>query len=207
MRFRLAKKSDIIRISKIHYECSIKQVDGFMHKLGVNFLNVYYSILINEKNSLILIAEDDSGVIAGFHSGSINPLEHKEALRRKGYKFVLPILFKLITSPRLLRQVLIRKKSITSNDDKYKFSSSEGPRAEYWAWSPSYNGKNESLKLREKWSQILNVLGYDYYYLEVDSNNKLVLNYYKFQSAEFISELNLNDGRKRYIVKLKTNKN
>lgn len=207
MIFRIAKRSDITRISKIHYECSIKQVDGFMHKLGINFLNVYYSILINEKNSLILLAEDDSGVIAGFHSGSIHPLEHKEALRRKGYKFVLPILFKLITSPRLLRQVIIRKKSLTSSDDKYKFSSSEGPRAEYWAWSPSYNGKNESLKLREKWSQILNVLGYDYYYLEVDSNNKLVLNYYKLQSADFISELNLNDGRKRFIVKLKTNKN
>lgn len=207
MIFRIAKKSDIIRISKIHYECSIKQVDGFMHKLGINFLNVYYSILINEKNSLIIIAEDDSGVIAGFHSGSIQPLEHKEALKRKGFKFIFPILFKLIKSPRLLSQVVIRKKSLTSSDEKYKFSSSEGPRAEYWAWSPSYSGKNESLKLREKWSQILNVLGYDHYYLEVDSNNKLVLNFYKLQSAEFISELNLNDGRKRYIVKLKTNKN
>ncbi|WP_296686391.1 hypothetical protein [Flavobacterium sp.] len=207
MNFRIAKKSDISRISNIHYECSVKQVDGFMHKLGVNFLEAYYSILINEKKSFILVAEDNNGVIAGFHSGSIEPMEHKKALRKKACKFVLPILIKLITNPTLLSQVILRQKSLTSSNDKYKFSSNEGPRAEYWAWSPSYDGKNESLKLREKWSQILNVLGYDYYYLEVDSNNKLVLNYYKLLSAEFISELNLSDGRKRFIVKLKTNKN
>ena len=206
MIFRFAKKSDILRMSIIHYDCSIKQVDGFMHKLGVDFLKAYYSTLISEKNSVILVAEDKYGVIAGFHSGSLQPMEHKKTLRKKAYKFILPILLKLITNPKLLSQVILRQKSLSSNNDKYKFSSNEGPRAEYWAWSPNYGGKNESLKLREKWSQILSVLGYDYYYLEVDSNNKLVLNYYKLQSADLISELNLNDGRKRFILKLKTKK-
>lgn len=207
MHYRLAKKRDLSKIAEIHYECSIKQIGGFMHKLGVMFLKAYYSILINEKWSLILIAEDDFGIIAGFHSGSILPIEHKQALRRKGYKFILPIFLKLFTHPALLNEVLKRIKSLTVTNGKFKFSTNEGPRAEYWAWSPSYKGENKSLDLRQKWCQILNILGFDYYYLEVDSTNKLVLNYYKLQSAECISEICLNDGRKRYIFKLKTIKN
>lgn len=207
MNFRIAKKRDFNEIAQIHYECSVKQIGGFMHKLGIKFLKTYYSILINEKSSLILIAEDDLGIIAGFHSGSILPFEHKQALRRNWYKFILPIFLKLFINPILINEVMIRRKSLMITNGKYKFSSDEGPRAEYWAWSPSYKGENKSLVVRDKWSQILNILGFDYYYLEVDSINKLVLNYYKLQSAECISEMCLNDGRKRFIFKLKTIKN
>ena len=204
MNFRFAKNNDIKKLSRIHYKCSIKQKDGFMHKLGFYFFVSYYSILIAEKSSLILVAESEKGEIVGFHSGSINPLEHKVALRKNGFKFILPILLKMILKPLILKQVLIRQRSLVSNNDKYKFSSTIGPRAEYWAWVPDFKGKNESLKLRQKWSEILNILGYNYYFLEVDSNNKLVLNYYMLQSAEVINELLLQDGRKRFVLKIKT---
>ena len=204
MNFRLASTRDINKIAKIHYDCSVKQVGGFMHNLGIMFLHSYYSVLINEKYSLILVAEDESGFIAGFHSGSICPLEHREALKRNWYKFVFPVLIKLVTNPLLLNEILIRRESLISGNIRYKFSSDDGPRAEYWAWSVTYSGENKSLLLREKWCQILNVLGYDYYYLEVDSTNKLVVNYYKLQSAEIVFKIMLNDGRERYILKLKT---
>lgn len=204
MNFRLANTRDINKIAKIHHECSVKQAGGFMHNLGIMFLNSYYSVLISEENSLILVAEDERGFIAGFHSGSICPIEHKQALKRNWYKFLVPIFIKLITNPLLLNEILIRRKSLFSGSIKYKFSSDEGPRAEYWAWSPTYSGENKSILLREKWCQILNVLGYDNYYLEVDSNNKLVFNYYKLQSAVIVSKIMLNDGRERYILKLKT---
>ncbi len=207
MNFRIAKKRDLNKIAQIHYECSVKQIGGFMHKLGIKFLKAYYSLLINEKFSLILIAEDELGIIAGFHSGSILPVEHKQTLRRKWYKFILPIFLKLFTNPILIKEVMIRRKSLMIKNGKFKFSTDEGPRAEYWAWSPGYKGENKSLVLREKWSQILNILGFEYYYLEVDSTNKLVLNYYKLHSAECISETFLNDGRKRFIFKIKTIKN
>lgn len=160
--------------------------------------------MISEKYSLILIAKDESGLIAGFHSGSICPLEHKQALKRNWHKFIFPVLIKLVTNPLLLNEILIRRNSLISGNIKYKFSSDDGPRAEYWAWSATYNGENKSLQLREKWCQILNVLGYDYYYLEVDSTNKLVFNYYKLQSAEIVFKIMLNDGRERFILKLKT---
>jgi hypothetical protein len=104
----------------------------------------------------------------------------------------------------LLFEIIERRNSLSTKSNNIKYSSKLGPRAEYWAWSPSFKGENQSVNLKNNWCKIIQVLGYDYYYLEVDSNNKLVLNYYKLQKAEVIEELILKDGRKRFILKLKT---
>lgn len=209
MFYRLAKKTDIDQLVNIHIECSLKQKDGFMYRLGPCFLKKYYQILLEEKNSIVLICEDLNGKICGFHSGSISPDEHSHALKNKSLILFSTLIFKIITNPRLLFEIVNRRKSLSKNTNHISYSSNLGPRAEYWAWSTSYNGENESLILKENWCKILQVLGYDYYYLEVDSNNKLVFNYYKLQNAEVIEELLLKDGRKRFILKLKTviNKN
>jgi hypothetical protein len=204
MIFRLAKNNDIDKIVNIHLECSLKQKDGFMYKLGYGFLKSYYKILLEEKNSVVLIAEDFDGNICGFHSGSINPEEHSDALRKKSFNLFSTLLIKILFDPKLLFEIIERRNSLSTKSNNIKYSSKLGPRAEYWAWSPSFKGENQSVNLKNNWCKIIQVLGYDYYYLEVDSNNKLVLNYYKLQKAEVIEELILKDGRKRFILKLKT---
>jgi len=52
------------------------QIDGFMHKLGKTFLRTYYKVLLEEKNSIILIAIDHNGYGVGFHSGTMKAEEH-----------------------------------------------------------------------------------------------------------------------------------
>jgi hypothetical protein len=202
MIFRFAKISDINKITDIHIECSLKQIDGFMHKLGSTFLRSYYKILLSEKTSVILICEDLNGNIAGFHSGSISPKEHSGALKNKSINLLFSLIPKLLVDPKLLIEIILRRKSLSPKSQENIYSSKIGPRAEYWAWSPSYKGDNQSLLLQKKWGEIINILGYEYYYLEVDSRNKLVMNFYKIKSAEFIEELSLPDGRKRYVVRL-----
>jgi hypothetical protein len=206
MIFRFAKKTDIKKISEIHMECSLKQIDGFMHRLGSSFLREYYNILLSEKTSIILVAEDLNGNIAGFHSGSIDPEEHSKALKNNSLKLLFSLLPKFLLNPKLLSEIVLRKKSLSTKSVENVYSSKVGPRAEYWAWSPSYQGVNHSLLLQSKWGRIINILGYEYYFLEVDSRNKLVMNFYKIKSAEIIEELSLPDGRKRSIIRLPTNK-
>ena len=53
MRFRIAKKSDIKMLSKLHFEAGKIQPNGYMYKLGLPFLKTYYKLLVNEKNSLV----------------------------------------------------------------------------------------------------------------------------------------------------------
>lgn len=204
MIFRLAKNNDIDKIANIHLECSLKQKDGFMYKLGTGFFKSYYKILLEEKNSVVLIAEDLNGNICGFHSGSISPEEHSIALRKNSLNLFSTLIIKILFDPKLLFEIIERRNSLSTKSNNKKYSSKLGPRAEYWAWSPSFKGENQSVILKNRWCKIIQVLGYDYYYLEVDSNNKLVLNYYKLQNAEVIEELILKDGRKRFILKLKT---
>jgi len=175
-----------------------------MHKLGSTFLRSYYKILLSEKTSVILLSEDLNGNIAGFHSGSISPKEHSEALKNNSIKLFFSLIPKLLVDPKLLIEIMLRKKSLSPKSQENAYSSKIGPRAEYWAWSASFQGENQSLLLQKKWGKIINILGYDYYYLEVDSRNKLVMNFYKIKSGEFIEELSLPDGRKRYVIRMPT---
>ena len=204
MKFRLAKKCDIEKLVFIHIECSLKQKDGFMYKLGTRFLDSYYRVLLDETNSVVLVADDLNGNICGFHSGSISPDEHSIALKKKSIILFFPLILKIMFEPKLLFEIIERRISLTSKNENARYTSRLGPRAEYWAWSPSYKGENQSLNLKNNWCKIIRILGYEFYYLEVDSSNKLVLNYYKLQNAEFIQELTLKDGRKRFVLKLKT---
>ena len=70
MRFRIAKKSDIKILSKLHFEAGKKQPDGYMYKLGLPFLKTYYKVLVNEKNSLVIVAENKDHIICGFCAGT-----------------------------------------------------------------------------------------------------------------------------------------
>ena len=63
---RFAKPCDSNSLAKLHMKCSVNQPNGFMFKLGLPFLKTYYKLLINEKNSVIILAEDEGSNLIVF---------------------------------------------------------------------------------------------------------------------------------------------
>lgn len=200
MIFRIAKQSDYKILADIHMECGKAQIDGFMHKLGKSFLKTYYKILLNEKNAIVLIAEDENEYCVGFHSGTTKAEEHLLNLKRHKFILALSLLTVIIRKPKIISDILKRNRHLSSENKKNSFGVKSGPRAEYWAWRPSYNKTNESISLQQTWCNILFELGYDHFKLEVDISNKNVFNYYKILGCKIIEEINLQDHRKRVII-------
>ena len=63
--------------------CAKDQKGGFFHNLGFYFTLNYYKILLSNKNSVILIAEDQYQNLLGFHSGTLKMEEQLNDLKKK----------------------------------------------------------------------------------------------------------------------------
>ena len=200
MIFRIAKKSDCTILAKIHFECAKNQIDGFMHRLGIPFLIQYYKIFVEEKHSLIILAEDN-GRVLGFHSGTLLAEEHQAAVAGNKLKLGVASIISVIMDPKLLEEILERYKSLKSSEDDFRVKN--GPRGEYWAWLPKYKDAVNSLKLHKIWHSILKDLGATFVRSEVDLSNKRVVQSIKLMGGIFINEITLADGRRRAIVEYK----
>jgi hypothetical protein len=199
MKYRLAKKCDSKSLAILHVQCSQDQEGGFMHKLGVNFLTKYYNITTNNKNSVIVVAEDDDGLLLGFHSGTLDANEHYFSLRKNRYKFILPIIFSIISKPKLIAEIYIRY-NYTKIDSNIKFGVKSGIRGEYWGWSPSKPNPIESINLHRKWHLILRQFGANHVRSEVDIINDRIYKSIRIMGGIILQEITLHDGRKRAIV-------
>jgi hypothetical protein len=199
MKYRIAKESDAKSLALIHIECSKHQQGGFMHRLGFNFLKKYYEITSNNKHSIIILAEDENGEVLGFHSGTLDAVEHYSSLRINRFRFIYPILISLITNPKLVSEIYTRYK-YTGNDSKLKFGIKSGVRGEYWGWSPSRSNVVESIKLHRKWHLIIKQLGATSVRSEVDIVNERIYKSIKLMGGIILEEINLHDGRNRALV-------
>ena len=199
IKYRTAKQSDSRSLAIIHIECSKHQQRGFMHKLGFDFLRKYYEITSNNKNSIIILAEDESGEVLGFHSGTLDAVEHYSSLRKNRHKFILPILISLITNPKLLTEIYLRYK-YTGSDSKLKFGIKTGVRGEYWGWCPSKPNAVESIYLHRNWHYIIKQLGATNVRSEVDIVNDRIYKSIKIMGGILLEEITLHDGRKRALV-------
>lgn len=200
MNFRIAKYSDSKALAMIHLECAKNQIDGFMHRLGLPFLIQYYKIFINEKHSLIILAEENGKVI-GFHSGTLLAEEHQTVLSKNKVKLGLSVIYSLLTDYKLFGEVFKRYRSLKTADDDFRVKS--GPRGEYWAWLPSSKDAANALKLHKLWHMILKEMGANAVRSEVDLSNKRVVRSIELMGGVFLKEITLPDGRKRAIVEYK----
>jgi hypothetical protein len=205
MKFRIAKRSDIASLAKIHMECGKFQPDGFMHNLGFCFLKTYYRLLIEEKNSIILLAEDDDGFIHGFNSGTLTAEEHLDTMKRNRIKIAFSLIPAFIKSPNILRNLVIRNNYIKSGGHSGRFGITKGPRVEYWAWRPNSKNPETAITLLESWLMIVFELGFNSAKGEVDIVNKNILKIHLLLGAKVIEELELPDGRKRVIIEYQKN--
>lgn len=198
--FRIAKPNDSNAVAKLHYICALKQVDGFMHKLGLEFLKRYYKIFLNESKSLIVVAEKDNKIV-GFHSGTMDAEEHHLTLRKNKISLGISILPIIFTNPGILFDIFKRFKALGSKENDFRVKS--GPRGEYWGWNPNFPDSTNSLKLHKLWHTILKELGATYVRSEVDLTNERIVKSIKLMGGIFLDEIVLDDGRKRAIVEYK----
>ena len=199
MKLRIAKQSDYKILAKIHIECGKEQTGGFMFKLGLPFLKLYYKILLKEKHSIVLIAEDENDLVIGFVSGSISAEEHLKKLRDNKYYLAFSVLPSIIKSPKILKSLIERNSFIHSKKQSKQFGITSGVRMEYWAWKPTEKGAL-SIYLIKAWLNIIFSLGHTTVKGEVDLINDGILKIHKFLGAKVKNELNNDDGKKRVII-------
>lgn len=204
MILRFAKPSDNNSLAKLHLECGEHQPGGFMFKLGLPFLKLYYKLLINEKTSVILVAEDEGGNILGFCSGTMSAQEHLNNMKTERFRIGFSILPAIIKSPKIFTNILDRERFVFLKDGSIQFGVICGPRIEYWAWR--HNEKsNMSIPLLKTWLKVVFELGVNSVKAEVDTDSKNLLTVHKFLGAKVVEHLNLKDGRKRVIIEYTNN--
>jgi hypothetical protein len=201
VKFRLAQREDINQLVDIHIESGKGQPGGFMYKLGYAFMRKYYAILLSEKSSLVILAEDDDGLIYGFCSGTLNVSEHIQKLKRNRFALFFYVFPELLRSPKLFSEMYKRYKHL-NNNNSIKYNNKEGVRNEYWVWRDDCD-KSLSTHLFKTWLNIVFSFGYDSVKGEVDSVNKHIVVFHKILGAKVLDEVNLPDGRKRYFVEYK----
>jgi hypothetical protein len=200
MKLRFAKKSDIALLAKIHLDCGRIQPDGFMHQLGLPFLKTYYRILLNEKESIVLVAENEDGFMLGFCSGSLSAEEHLKELKRKKMQLAFSSIPALLKSPNIFKKLVARDKYVNSAGQSVNFGISKGTRFEYWAWHPENKNAGMAISIMKVWLQIVFKLGATSIKAEVDKRNKDILQIHKLLGAKIIQEFNLPDGRNRVFI-------
>ncbi len=202
MKYRLAELSDIDFLAQIHFKAGKIQVGGFMHKLGLPFLRTYYGIRLNDENSVIWVAEDESSSVCGFVSGTLDSQKTLLLLKKNRIKLgfsVLPILFKV---PGMLSCLKARYDFVSLKSQSEPFGITCGPRLDYWGWDPSVKG-GSSLFLMKVWLD--DVFSRNVYcvYGEVDRENGAVTSYVALLGARVLNEQKLKDGRNRIFIEFK----
>ena len=204
--YRVAKRADAKSLAQVHLICAKHQRGGFFHNLGFYFTFNYYKILLSNKNSIILIAEDQDQNCLGFHSGTLKMEEQLIQLKKNRLILAISLIPKLIKKPKLFYDIIKRYLSISTIDNKKNdFGVKKGARGEYWCWLPSNSDPLEALNLLNKWFNIMKELGVNSISIEADTINERILKFHIKKGAKVINELNLHDGRKRVILRYNLN--
>lgn len=205
MKYRLANRSDIDSLARIHYIAGKSQVGGFMHRLGLSFLKVYYKIHLNDQNSIIWVAEDEEKLVRGFVSGTLDAERSLRLLNENRFRILISILPAIFVVPKLLPYLKERYDFVSLKDKSDHFGTKSGPRIDYWAWDPAIKG-GSSLFLMKIWLNDLFSRNVYFVHGEVDKENGEILTFVKMLGAIIIDEHKLKDGRSRIFIKF-VNKN
>jgi len=198
MKVRLANRNDASALAQLHKFSSAKQLGGFMHRLGYEFLKQYYRILIDEGSSIILCAVDDTDHLIGFVAGALEAKTRWTALRRNRFRLLLACLPALLRQPRLIREVYLRQRSGSADEAEAGYVVQSGAHEEFWAWQPDHG--NGAIELHLKWLSLMRLLGARTIRGEVDKVNTVVLRAHRMLGARTIKEFTTPDGRQRLII-------
>jgi len=198
MLIRLANMRDAAALAKVHIKCTSQMSRSFMDKLGINFLTFYYKILLGEKKSVVVCAENEYGQIVGFHSGSLDTQEHFTMLEKNKVMLLVSALPAILRDPRLLSGMYKRRASRSAQHDV--FVSMEGPRAEFWAWINNEGPPGGAVAVLKKWISIMRLLGAKGIRFEVDEDNTHALDLHRAIGAVLVREYVTPDGQVRFLM-------
>ena len=111
IKFRLAKPSDAKHIAYVHLHIRDKYDKGFFAQVNYSFLKHYYKIMLNDPNEVVICAEDETGKIVGFSSGSLNAEKQFKTMRDHKLFFVWPLITSAFSNPKIIKDSLDRFKS------------------------------------------------------------------------------------------------
>lgn len=199
INLRLAAPADARVLANLHWISSSKQPASFMFRLGTGFLIQYYRILLKEKNSVILCAEDGEGKVIGFVSGFLDGRERMTLLRRKRLRLFVSSIPAIVRSPGLLFDTLSRLQSKSADSDEGGYIvQSASPHEDFWAWSGSHPG---AIELHLKWLSLMRLLGAKEVFGEVDKENVAVVKTHRMLGAKIIKNFITPDGKSRLLIK------
>lgn len=203
IRFRLAKPCDAKQIADCHWHVRDRYTRGIFLSVGKSFLRTYYEIILNEPYEVVVCAERNDGLIVGFGSATLDAAKQAESLKRHKIKLGFSAIVSIVKKPSLLRELWIRFKSLSQNNDTAKFTFSEGVRGDYWCWRKDIDDSSfMSVDLERRKDGIIYNLGYDEMFFEVDKANKAVYRYHeKIAKAVPIETIILPDGRERVLFR------
>lgn len=196
--FRLAKTKDSYGLARLHIITAMYQEGAFMHKLGIVFLFYYYRCVLSVSSTVILIAYNENNTFLGFHYGTTDMAEQRRLLQSRKLVFAFILLPQFLLKPLLFFKVYHRYRSMSSFESKFKFGVKDGARGQYWCWLPNNKYSIFSATLFFKWLIIIQILGYDRVFVETDQIR--LFNFHIKSGAEFVNDILLDDGRKRYIL-------
>lgn len=199
MKYRIAKECDLNAITNIRFSISEVNCVGIFASLGRPFLKAYYKLILKDKDSIFICAEDDSGQIKGFNFIILDSVRHKKYLKRHIFYLAISAIMSIIQKPVLIERLLVRYKSLKKNNNKFIHDS--GVRGGYWGWSPTSQDSISSIELHERTLEIAKILGVNELFFEVDTANKNVLKFHKYNGAIIDQIITLPDGRERVFMK------
>lgn len=196
IKYRLAKPEDAKQIASVHYHIRDKYDQGFFAKVNYSFLKQYYKVILNDPCEVVVCAEDENQKIVGFSSGSLDSERQFKIMRKKKFRFIIPLLTSAITKPKLIKSALDRFKSTKGSSDN-EYVTSKGARVEYWGWLPGRDDSDQSIVMQDILFFTMKMLGADKLFFEVDKVNKRIFKFHKINGAEEVKSFVMPDGRER----------
>jgi len=198
MIFRIAKPSDLNRIVDIHYSTRSVNGYGIFAQMGKPFLKAYYKIVLSNKYSVFVCAEDDNGNVQGVAFAILNSEQFDTEVKQNKFRLAVGALSSIIVKPALLLSLFSRYRSLQKEDNK--FVNNYGARGGFWGWNPDNKDSISSYELHERFLAIIHDLGVKELHFEVDKENKAVYRFHKINGAKEIEILKLPDGRERVMM-------
>lgn len=110
---RSATRSDMHQIARLHR----KSFRGFfLTELGLFFLIRYYSIVLEYKKGILLVAKNSDGRLVGFVAGFLEPGKFYVILKKRRISLAISVMPSLLARPSRLIRILSTYRGIPAQD-------------------------------------------------------------------------------------------